>query len=138
MSGSAYVLEVPLGAGSGTVMPPEPPVVQAPAEATVAGVAGVGAVQEQPGTPPGGRRRARRASTDAFLESPVGASESGPEAGPGAVEPTGRRRARREAVTQEEPAQQVQQGPQSPQGLVPAQQQGEGSGRRRGGPARPR
>ncbi|MFE4921599.1 PAS domain-containing protein [Streptomyces sp. NPDC056661] len=135
MSGSAYVLEVPLGAGSGTVMPPEPPVVQAPAEATVGGVAGVGAVQEQPGTPSGGRRRARRASTDAFLESPVGAAEAGPEAGPGAVEPTGRRRARREAVTQEEPAQQVQQGPQSPQGLVPAQQQGEGSGRRRGRPS---
>ena len=107
MSGSAYVLEVPLGAGSGTVMPPEPPVVQAPAEATAGGVAGAGAVQEQPGTPPGGRRRARRASTDAFLESPVGAAEAGPGAGPGAVEPTGRRRARREAVTQEEPAQQV-------------------------------
>ena len=135
MSGSAYVLEVPLGAGSGTVMPPEPPVVQAPAEATVGGVAGAGAVQEQPGTPPGGRRRARRASTDAFLESPVGAAEAGPEAGTGAVEPTGRRRARREAVAPEEPAQQVQQGPQSPQGLVPAQQQGEGSGRRRGRPS---
>ncbi|MGY4915938.1 PAS domain-containing protein [Streptomyces sp. 900116325] len=137
MSGSAYVLEVPLGAGSGTVMPPEPPVVQAPAEATVGGVAGAGAgaVQEQPGTPPGGRRRARRASTDAFLESPVGAAEAGPEAGTGAVEPTGRRRARREAVAQEEPAQQVQHGPQSPQGLVPAQQQGEGSGRRRGRPS---
>ncbi|WP_327422806.1 PAS domain-containing protein [Streptomyces sp. NBC_01527] len=135
MSGSAYVLEVPLGAGSGTVMPPEPPVVQAPPETTVGGVAGAGAVQEQPGTPPGGRRRARRASTDAFLESPVGAAEAGPEAGTGAVEPTGRRRARREAVAPEEPAQQVQQGPQSPQGLVPAQQQGEGSGRRRGRPS---
>ncbi|MFD5057393.1 PAS domain-containing protein [Streptomyces sp. NPDC058394] len=135
MSGSAYVLEVPLGAGSGTVMPPEPPVVQAPAEATAGGVAGAGAVQEQPGTPPGGRRRARRASTDAFLESPVGAAEAGPGADTGAVEPTGRRRARRETVTQEESAQQVQQGPQSPQGLVPAQQQGEGSGRRRGRPS---
>ncbi|MER5683382.1 PAS domain-containing protein [Streptomyces sp. NPDC002205] len=142
MSGSAYVLEVPLGAGSGTVMPPEPPVVQAPAEATAGGVAGAGAravaVQEQPGTPPGGRRRARRASTDAFLESPMGAAEAGPAAGTGAVEPTGRRRARRETVAQEESAQQVQhaqQGPQSPQGLVPAQQQGEGSGRRRGRPS---
>ncbi|MGW6096901.1 PAS domain-containing protein [Streptomyces sp. NPDC055157] len=137
MSGSAYVLEVPLGAGSGTVMPPEPPVVQAPTEATADGVAGAGAgaVQEQPGTPPGGRRRARRASTDAFLESPVGAAEAGPGADTGAVEPTGRRRARRETATQEESAQQVQQGPQSPQGLVPAQQQGEGSGRRRGRPS---
>lgn len=135
MSGSAYVLEVPLGAGSGTVMPPEPPVVEAPAEATAGGVAGAGAVQEQPGTPPGGRRRARRASTDAFLESPVGAAEAGPGADTGAVEPTGRRRARRGTVTQEESAQQLQQGPQSPQGLVPAQQQGEGSGRRRGRPS---
>ncbi|MET8326784.1 PAS domain-containing protein [Streptomyces sp. NPDC005181] len=132
MSGSAYVLEVPLGAGLGTVMPPEPPVVPAPAEATAGGVAGAGAVQEQPGTPVGGRRRARRASTDAFLESPVDAAEAGPGADTGAAEPTGRRRARREAVAQEEPA---QQGPQSPQALVPAQQQGEGSGRRRGRPS---
>lgn len=74
MTGSAYVLEVPLGAGAGTVTAPEEPAAPA--------VPGQG----------GGRRRARRASTDAFLESPV---EGG--AAP-AKEPTGRRRAAPAAV----------------------------------------
>jgi PAS domain S-box-containing protein len=133
MSGSAYVLEVPLGAGAGTVLPPQmPPVPAAPEE-----------TGQQQGTPGGGRRRARRASTDAFLESPVGGgtasagSESGDTA---AAEPTGRRRARREAAAQDEhggqQAQQpsAQQPQQSPHELIPAQQS-EGSGRRRGRPS---
>ncbi|WP_406507654.1 PAS domain-containing protein [Streptomyces sp. NBC_00212] len=70
MSGSAYVLEVPLGAGAGTV---EAPAAPQPDEALLPA--------QQDG---GGRRRARRASTDAFLESPVSEEKS----------PTGRRRAR--------------------------------------------
>ncbi|GAA3478740.1 PAS domain-containing protein [Streptomyces yanii] len=133
MSGSAYVLEVPLGAGAGTVLPPRTPPVPAASEET----------GQQQGTSGGGRRRARRASTDAFLESPVGggtaaaADESGDTA---AAEPTGRRRARREAAAQDEHGgQQVQQPSaqqpqQSPHELIPAQQ-GEGSGRRRGRPS---
>ncbi|MEU0830537.1 PAS domain-containing protein [Streptomyces sp. NPDC005969] len=125
MSGSAYVLEVPLGAGAGTVLPPQmPPVPAAPEE-----------TGQQQGTPGGGRRRARRASTDAFLESPVGGgtAASGAESGDtGAAEPTGRRRARREAAAQGEHGGQRTQ--QSPHELIPAQQ-GEGSGRRRGRPS---
>ncbi|MEV0090617.1 PAS domain-containing protein [Streptomyces sp. NPDC050738] len=73
MTGSAYVLEVPLGDGAGTVAPPEEPAAAA-----------------VPGQQGGGRRRARRASTDAFLDSPAEASGA---AGAAAKEPTGRRRA---------------------------------------------
>ncbi|MFF3979200.1 PAS domain-containing protein [Streptomyces sp. NPDC001828] len=73
MSGSAYVLEVPLGAGAGTV---EAPVAPQPDEALLPA--------QQDG---GGRRRGRRASMDAFLESPVNEEKS----------PTGRRRARVDA-----------------------------------------
>ncbi|HEY9372086.1 PAS domain-containing protein, partial [Streptomyces sp.] len=103
MSGSAYVLEVPLGAGRGTVAaapePEEPKAAALPAQ------------QSGDTTTGGGRRRARRASTDAFLESPMvpegdgpsGRRRAGTEEAPasaelipaqnaGAVEPTGRRR----------------------------------------------
>lgn len=128
MSGSAYVLEVPLGAGSGTVMPPMAPetaVAQpmvpetAAAQPMVPEVVVVAPGSEAHGdsgapsadsgesgevaVPDGGRRgrRARRSSTDAFLESAVGASDGTGEVGAasdtGAAEPTGRRRARREA-----------------------------------------
>ncbi|MGW1412060.1 PAS domain-containing protein [Streptomyces sp. NPDC002403] len=117
MSGSAYVLEVPLGAGSGTVTSPasEPEAGAQPAP-------GPGAAGQQPG---GGRRRARRASTDAFLESPVGGSGAGDGSGDtAAAEPTGRRRARREPGAQDEHA------------VAGAQDtQGGGSGRRRGRPS---
>ncbi|MFE5485033.1 PAS domain-containing protein [Streptomyces sp. NPDC056527] len=130
-SGGAYVLEVPLGAGKGTVTaPPAPTAVETPpetetdskAEAQVAPAGGQLALPAQASdTQGGGRRRARRASTDAFLESPVA-----PEAG--AVEPTGRRRGR----TEEAPA--------APAELIPAQSAGgapavEPTGRRRGRPA---
>ncbi|MFE7757463.1 PAS domain-containing protein [Streptomyces sp. NPDC057418] len=109
MSGSAYVLEVPLGAGAGTIAPAPVPVAEEAA-----------APEPAPQPAQGARRRARRASTDAFLESrPDGAEDTA------AAEPTGRRRARREAG----PAQD-QQG----QGVIPPQQ-GEGSGRRRGRPS---
>lgn len=99
MSGSAYVLEVPLGEGSGTVTPPAPAPQQSGALALP---------EQQTGTPGGrGRRRARRASTDAFLESPVAMED------PVAAQPTGRRRA---------------QGQEPQQDLIPAQDSGEGSG----------
>ncbi|MFE9011359.1 response regulator [Streptomyces cyaneofuscatus] len=132
MSGSAYVLDIPIGAGSGAIVPPEvpvesslaPPPPPAPSE-------GVGA----PGVTSGGRRRARRSSTDAFLDSPGGApdaeaavAEGQGAAGPGdgpVAEPTGRRRARRGPAADEE---------QAVPELIPAQQ-GEGSGRRRGRPS---
>lgn len=116
MSGSAYVLEVPLGAGSGTVTAPAPE----PEAEPVAGPGGPEAGQQSGG----GRRRARRASTDAFLESPVGGSGAGAGADgdTAAAEPTGRRRARREPVVPD--AAQIAESARS-----------EGSGRRRGRPS---
>lgn len=120
MGGSAYVLEVPLGDGSGTFHAPAPEEsqVQVQQEAAPGSTGGSG-------RPGGGRRRARRASTDAFL----GAAGEEP-----AGEPTGRRRARTGAGEGE--------GPQA--GSVPAQDSGEssggggsggGTGRRRGRPS---
>ncbi|MFJ8863661.1 PAS domain-containing protein [Streptomyces sp. NPDC102451] len=115
MSGSAYVLEVPLGTGAGTVAPPEP--LPVPEEAAV----------PEPAPQQGGRRRARRSSTDAFLDSPVDAEAAGPESGDtAAAEPTGRRRARRGAQAPQEQRQE--------QDLTP-HRQSEGSGRRRGRPS---
>ncbi|MGV9313547.1 PAS domain-containing protein [Streptomyces sp. NPDC003691] len=100
-AGSAYVLEVPLGGGSGAVTAPEP---TAGAGAGVGAGAGAGvgvgvggddgtgagsgdgtdggpgqalALPEQAsGETLGGRRRARRGSTDAFLESPLAAERA--------------------------------------------------------------
>lgn len=139
MSGSAFVLEVPIGGGAGAVaaghgqlaltsggpaeVPEEVP-VPVPAEAS-AGEAG-SAAGGQRGSG-GGRRRARRASVDAFLESGVPGAEEGSGTEP-AAPPTGRRR--RRAAAEPEPAQ------------LPAQASGEGAvvvsggtGRRRGRPA---
>ncbi|WP_141313476.1 PAS domain-containing protein, partial [Streptomyces spinoverrucosus] len=73
MSGSAYVLEVPLGGGAGAVAAPE------------------AAPEGGEETSGGGRRRARRASTDAFLESEVAGAKA---AEVEAAAPTGRRRRR--------------------------------------------
>ncbi|MFE6183402.1 PAS domain-containing protein [Streptomyces sp. NPDC056465] len=116
MSGSAYVLEVPLGTGAGAVAPQPLPV---PEEAA--------APEPEPQPAQGGRRRARRASTDAFLDSPVDGGPAGPEAGDtAAAEPTGRRRARRESTGPQD-QQQVQE-------MTPPQRS-EGSGRRRGRPS---
>ncbi|MFD5406615.1 hybrid sensor histidine kinase/response regulator [Streptomyces griseorubiginosus] len=130
MSGSAYVLEVPIGGGAGAVAVPGPaaleaaPVQAAPMEA--------GSLEAAPGTDPGenspaeggGRRRARRASTDSFLDGDVPADADESSA------PTGRRR-RRAAADQEQAAL-----------ALPAQASGEdadgssgGTGRRRGRPA---
>ncbi|WP_416973687.1 PAS domain-containing protein, partial [Streptomyces sp. 4F14] len=78
MSGSAYVLEVPLGGGAGVVPAGAAPVEVAPVEAPVAEEAG--------------QRRARRSSVDAFLEG---------DDGEGAVPPSGRRRRRGPAAEEE-------------------------------------
>ncbi|MYS33872.1 PAS domain S-box-containing protein [Streptomyces sp. KhCrAH-43] len=137
MSGSAYVLEVPIGAGAGTVAPPEPAAVpqveaappMAPESVPVGEPDHAGPAPADDPEAGRGRRRARRSSTDAFLESPVGGSDGTGEleaAGDtGAAAPTGRRRARRAAPA---PA-------AAPNELIPAQQAAEGSGRRRGRPS---
>ncbi|MFF4508270.1 PAS domain-containing protein [Streptomyces sp. NPDC001401] len=87
MSGSAYVLEVPIGGGAGAVAADGP--VEASGAEPDEGVA-----SDQ--TSGGGRRRGRRSSVDAFLESEV-PGESGDSADAGDAEggvPTGRRRRR--------------------------------------------
>ncbi|MFI7005671.1 PAS domain-containing protein [Streptomyces sp. NPDC050145] len=93
MSGSAYVLEVPIGGGAGVV-----PAAPAPVSEPSAVAPEADATQDVPAQATrGGRRRARRASgpsVDAFLES--GLAEP-----PAASGGTGRRRGRRAA---EEPA----------------------------------
>lgn len=63
MSGSAYVLEVPIGGGAGSV-----PLGTGPVVSTEVALAEPTAQQS------GGRRRARRSSVDAFLESEVAGS----------------------------------------------------------------
>ncbi|WNM36274.1 PAS domain-containing protein [Streptomyces sp. Li-HN-5-11] len=122
MSGSAYVLEVPLGGGAGAVPAEDQTQAHAtdqvaePAPASAVGGSAELAVREQ--APAGGRRRARRASTDAFLEGDGEGDSSGVQAAP-----TGRRR--RRTAEAEEPA------------SVPAQDTDAsgGTGRRRGRPA---
>jgi PAS domain S-box-containing protein len=126
MSGSAYVLEVPLGGGAGAVPAEDQTQAHAtdqaadqlaePAPAPAVGGSVELAVREQ--APAGGRRRARRASTDAFLEGDGEGDSSDVEPAP-----TGRRR--RRTAEAEEPA------------PVPAQdtEASSGTGRRRGRPA---
>ncbi|MCX4763336.1 PAS domain-containing protein [Streptomyces sp. NBC_01275] len=94
MSGSAYVLEVPLGGGAGAV--------PAPAPAALPAVVGDGARVDEDAS--GGRRRARRSSVDAFLESDVPGADGGSDAE--AAVPTGRRR-RRGAAAEETPGEAV-------------------------------
>nr|WP_234337823.1 PAS domain-containing protein [Streptomyces sp. NRRL WC-3725] len=125
MSGSAYVLEVPLGGGAGAVA------------AGAAGAAGTAVAVRVPDGGEGGaddtgaagqgagagRRRARRASTDAFLDSDAaGAGDTGEAEAP---VPTGRRR-RRAAAPAEEGAAVPAEAAESASG---------GTGRRRGRPA---
>ncbi|MFF5766858.1 PAS domain-containing protein [Streptomyces tanashiensis] len=105
------------------------PGVDSPSVAAPGGIPGAGTSPDAAAeTSGGGRRRARRGSTDAFLESAVA-----PEGeAPGGAEPSGRRRAR----TGE---------PAGPAELIPAQQNAavdsaapapvEPTGRRRGRPA---
>lgn len=106
MSGSAYVLEVPIGGGAGAVAAP-----------VASGGAELAVPEQASGS--SGRRRARRSSVDAFLESEVpGSDDSGGEA----AVPTGRRRRR----TAEESAAAAEAGGDGASG---------GTGRRRGRPA---
>ncbi|WP_078662551.1 hybrid sensor histidine kinase/response regulator [Streptomyces bicolor] len=116
MSGSAFVLEVPIGGGAGAVS--AAPVEAAGAEA-VDGTEGVALEAEQGAG--GGRRRARRSSVDAFLESDHPEAEGEGAEAEGAA-PTGRRR--RRAAT----------APELPQGDGGGEGSG-GTGRRRGRPA---
>ncbi|MFI9649698.1 PAS domain-containing protein [Streptomyces sp. NPDC052040] len=89
MSGSAYVLEVPLGSGAGAVaMPP----VTMSANGNALEIAQTASSEQVLAPQGGGRRRARRSSVDAFLESESGEG-SAPPAEPAAA-PTGRRRRR--------------------------------------------
>ncbi|MGW8062047.1 PAS domain-containing protein [Streptomyces ziwulingensis] len=164
MSGSAYVLEVPIGGGAGADVAPAPALARAvavPAGAPAGeteGAAGAGAapavreaVVHEPAAG-GGRRRARRVSVDAFLESgAAGAADEGADGaaadpGDGGAAPTGRRR--RRAAQSEEQAAQAGAGQAGAVGgqarasaplPVPAQAApGEGAGgtgRRRGRPA---
>ncbi|WP_309504994.1 PAS domain-containing protein [Streptomyces sp. KM273126] len=99
MSGSAYVLEVPIGGGAGAVPAQQQPAADAAAADEGTATDGVGAevaVPEQAaGSASGnasgrGRRRAHRSSVDAFLESEEPEAE--------AAAPTGRRRRRAESA----------------------------------------
>ncbi|MFF6913418.1 PAS domain-containing protein [Streptomyces sp. NPDC012466] len=85
MSGSAYVLEVPIGGGAGAV-----------AAQPVDESAALALVDPADQTSGGGRRRARRATTDAFLDGDVPGGEGDGAGAPGAdgTAPTGRRRRR--------------------------------------------
>ncbi|MEV5382976.1 PAS domain-containing protein [Streptomyces sp. NPDC052721] len=125
MSGSAYVLEVPLGGGAGAVAAAAAGAAETSVAVRVpdggeggaddAGAAGQG--------PAGGRRRARRASTDAFLDSDMaGTGDAGDAEAPA---PTGRRR-RRAAQPAEQGAAVPAEGAETASG---------GTGRRRGRPA---
>ncbi|MCW7941939.1 nickel transporter [Streptomyces hygroscopicus] len=88
MSGSAYVLEVPLGGGAGAVAAPP---AGTPAEESAASEAKL-TIPEQATQQGGGRRRARRSSVDAFLGSEVG--DAAASSGSAPTAPTGRRRRR--------------------------------------------
>ncbi|GHH06006.1 hypothetical protein GCM10018780_38330 [Streptomyces lanatus] len=115
MSGSAYVLEVPIGGGAGAVA--ATPEVAADSSAAASDDSGA------PEGPGGGRRRARRSSVDAFLESDAPGAEA-EAADAEAAAPTGRRRRRAAA----------------PAELAPGAGDGGGeasggTGRRRGRPA---
>ncbi|GGS91436.1 PAS domain-containing protein [Streptomyces griseoviridis] len=131
MSGNAYVLEVPIGGGAGAVAPVPAPAAVPVAQEPEGPVPGGDEGEHGPG---GGRRRARRPSVDAFLESEVAdASASADTAvgtGPEAGVPTGRRR-RRAASAEAEAVAEAVPAP------IPAQATdgSGGTGRRRGRPA---
>ncbi|GAA3916042.1 hypothetical protein GCM10023084_79110 [Streptomyces lacrimifluminis] len=156
MSGSAYVLEVPIGGGAGAVVAEaeveaEVPQASGGAELALPEQASGGGDSDGNGGV-GGRRRARRSSVDAFLEADVAdgapevetGTESGTESGESgnaAVAPTGRRRRRaaEEAAVASAPAPQAQPQPQmQPQSqpqVRPSAEGDGGTGRRRGRPS---
>ncbi|NDZ82653.1 PAS domain-containing protein, partial [Streptomyces sp. SID10853] len=74
-AGSAYVLELPLGDGSGTVDPAA--AAAGPAESGGPGADRPDRPDQQNVTSGGGRRRGRRSSTDAFLESAGSGGDGG-------------------------------------------------------------
>ncbi|MFI2632101.1 PAS domain-containing protein [Streptomyces collinus] len=100
MSGSAYVLEVPIGGGAGAVavQPVDESAALAVVDPALVGPAPVDPAAVDPAghTSGGGRRRGRRATTDAFLDGDVPGGEGEAAGGPGAdgAAPTGRRRRR--------------------------------------------
>ncbi|MGW5420158.1 PAS domain S-box protein, partial [Streptomyces sp. NPDC003943] len=124
-AGGAYVVEVPIGAGRGTVPAepepePEPAKEEGSEQLALPALPSLPAQASSDATLGSGRRRARRASTDAFLESPLA---------PENAQPTGRRRGRMDDT----PA------AGTPHELIPAQNttgtDASGTGRRRGRPA---
>ncbi|MET9970216.1 PAS domain-containing protein, partial [Streptomyces sp. NPDC006356] len=126
MSGSAYVLEVPIGGGAGAVpaAPGGPAAIEA-GDGTEGAAQGAEQGIEQSTEQGGGRRRARRSSVDAFLESDTpGADGEGGAADAEGAAPTGRRRRRAAAA------------PELPQAAGDAGGEASGgTGRRRGRPA---
>ncbi|MDX2700492.1 PAS domain-containing protein, partial [Streptomyces ipomoeae] len=134
MSGSAYVLEVPLGGGAGAVPIEAAQAVGAGAEADSDANADGPAAGAELALPEqaagGGRRRGRRSSVDAFLESE---DATDAEALPAAA-PTGRRRRRAEdAGASGAPAGEAPVPAQAAQGAGAGDVEGSGgTGRRRG------
>ncbi|MZE56162.1 PAS domain-containing protein [Streptomyces sp. SID5770] len=157
-SGGAYVLEVPVGAGRGTVPAPAPrtadradgrealalpaqasaPLTEAPVAETSASETPAAVDAGTDAEAPSGRRRARRGSTDAFLDGAVADAGDAPA---GTTGPGGRRRARTEGSAEADliPAQQnALASPGAPAPVapdVPAAAPVEPTGRRRGRPA---
>ncbi|MFF7793748.1 PAS domain-containing protein [Streptomyces sp. NPDC007991] len=124
MSGNAYVLEVPIGGGAGAVA----------AEAADQAVDAVDDSGQTSGgqTSGGGRRRARRATTDAFLDGDVPAEDEGPGGAPGSgaegAAPTGRRRRRAAGEPAALPAQASGEGAAVSGGTGRRRRAAEGSG----------
>ncbi|MFI7357427.1 PAS domain-containing protein [Streptomyces avidinii] len=118
--GGAYVLELPLGSGAGTVTLPEP-AEEPPTGPTTDGAGTAGGAA--PGKVSGGRRGRR--GVDAFLddETPGPEAAQAPQGGGALALPSGRRRAG-EAGEAPESGPELAQSPVNPAGL--------GTGRRRG------
>ncbi|RZE11528.1 hybrid sensor histidine kinase/response regulator [Streptomyces albidoflavus] len=96
MSGSAYVLDIPLGEGAGAVQ--APPQAELPAGGTPAQAPESAGPDTESDRPHGRRRRraAPRSSVDSFLGTSSDGTPAAPEPAPAAA-PTGRRRGRRAA-----------------------------------------
>ncbi|MFJ6999159.1 PAS domain-containing protein [Streptomyces albidoflavus] len=96
MSGSAYVLDIPLGEGAGAVQ--APPQAELPAGGTPAQAPESAGPDTESDRPHGRRRRraAPRSSVDSFLGTSADGTPAAPEPAPAAA-PTGRRRGRRAA-----------------------------------------
>ncbi|MEU8839569.1 PAS domain-containing protein [Streptomyces roseus] len=125
--GGAYVLELPLGAGAGTVTLPEPKPEPAKEPAAAEGAA----------KNPAGRR-ARR-GVDAFLEDAAeeARANGAAEGGSALALPSGRRRAG-EAGAVDAASPELAQSPVNPAGLGTGRRRGrDGDGSGEGGPGRP-